>query len=86
MANNNNLNYISKRQKMGFNQPLEDLFDNKDNIMHVKNTIMKARHYLESILDYDGILKYFDKKYSNNSIENIMNIYCLSSWFLNKHQ
>ena len=78
-----NFDKISTRKKMGFDTPIENILAVENNLLHIRNTIEKAKNKLEQYCNYkeiDRIIYDNSEKYN----ENIMNIYVLSSWFNNK--
>ena len=55
-------------------------------IDRIKNRIIAAKPYLDSIIDYQFVENLFKKRDKDTYIENVMNLYCLSTWFIKKHR
>ena len=86
IARNNSLENIAMRKKMGFDQPLKTLLKKQLTLEKIKNRIIAAKPYLNTIIDYQSIEKLFKKKDKENYTENFMNSYCLSTWFIKKYR
>ena len=86
IAKNNSLGNLAMRKKMGFDQSLKKLLKEKMSIDRIKNRIIAAKPYLDSIIDYQFVENLFKKRDKDTYIENVMNLYCLSTWFIKKHR
>ena len=73
------IDFISKRDKEGFNMPVPKSFHSNENKEKIRETLYETRLILSKFIDFkiiDNMLKDFEK-YS----ENIYSIYLLSKWF-----
>ena len=79
------ISFISDRNKLGFDMPVNNVLANKNNIEHIRLTLISTRSILEKYIDYPLMYKMvIDNKYEN--AENIMSIYVLSKWIKNKEK
>ena len=73
---------IAKRSKAGFNQPIEVIFDNYQNISIIKRAFLESKDFLEQFIDYNYLIKIIDNIDNYKCYENILNIYVLSKWHI----
>jgi asparagine synthase (glutamine-hydrolysing) len=86
MSKDIGLNDIAERTKAGFNQPLESIFKNLENISKIKKSFAEAKLFLEQFLDYDYLLVLVNNINHYKCYENIFNIYVLSKWYSTSFQ
>ena len=72
---------IAERPKAGFNQPVEVIFGNLDNVSKIKKSFADSKLFLEQFLDYDYLLTLVNNINHYKCYENILNIYVLSKWY-----
>ena len=71
---------IARRTKAGFNQPVEVVFQNEENIITIKNNFLKSKDFLEQFIDFNYLMKIIENIKDYKCYENILNIYVLSKW------
>ena len=77
---------IAERPKAGFNQPIEVIFGNLDNVSKIKKSFADSKLFLDQFLDYDYLLTLVNNINHYKCYENILNIYVLSKWYTTSFQ
>lgn len=85
LLNKSKISYITDRNKLGFNMPINNIISNKDNIEHIKLTLIATKPILEKHIDYPLMYKMVTENKSENA-ENIVSIYVLSKWIKNREK
>jgi len=76
---NSKISYLAKRNKLGFNMPINEILENNKNKETIKKAIKDAKPQLEKYIDYPLYFKMISDNKSCFS-ENILSIYVLSKW------
>ena len=81
---NSEISYLAKRNKLGFNMPINKILENDKNKEIIKETIEAAKSKLEKYINYPLYLKMIiDNKPCFS--ENILSIYVLSKWLTTRN-
>ncbi|MDA7841235.1 asparagine synthase (glutamine-hydrolyzing) [Gammaproteobacteria bacterium] len=81
---NSEISYLAKRNKLGFNMPINEILENDKNKEIIKETIESAKSKLEKYINYPLYLKMIiDNKPCFS--ENILSIYVLSKWLATRN-
>ena len=76
---NSQISYLIKRNKLGFNMPLNEVLENDKSKEIIKRAVEAAKPILEKYIDYPLYLKMVTDNKACFS-ENILSIYVLSKW------
>lgn len=75
------ISYLSQRNKLGFNMPINKILEDSQNKKIIKKTIELAKTRLETYIDYPLYLNIVNDNKRIYS-ENILSLYVLSKWLL----
>ena len=77
--NDTEISYLTKRNKQGFNMPIDNILSEERNHKIIRETIEAAKPKLEAYIDYP---LYLNMVIDNQSMysENILSLYVLSKW------
>ena len=84
IVKNSKISYLMKRNKLGFNMPLNEILRNDKNKEIIKRTMKAAKSTIEKYIDYPLYLKMITDNKPCFS-ENILSIYVLSKWFMRRN-